>query len=57
MSGTDFVRRVRQTAFAGKIVVTSGNLADAEVALLRQLGVDRILPKPFNLEELSRALE
>ena len=57
MSGIEFVRRIRATPFAGKIIVISGNVSDSEADTLRNLGVDRILSKPFTLAQLSEALD
>jgi CheY-like chemotaxis protein len=37
--------------------VISGNVSDSEADTLRNLGVDRILSKPFTLAQLSEALD
>jgi signal transduction histidine kinase/CheY-like chemotaxis protein len=56
MNGIDFVRLVRGTPFSGRIIMMSGNLTSDEVSTLRQLRVDRILAKPFTVDELSAVL-
>lgn len=47
LNGLDLVRRVRQTAFAGRIIVFSSELSEEVNEQYRQLGVDLILPKPI----------
>jgi two-component system chemotaxis response regulator CheY len=47
LNGLELVRRVRQTAFAGRIIVFSSELSEEVNEQYRQLGVDLILPKPI----------
>jgi len=47
LTGLELVRRVRKTAFAGRIIVFSSELSEEVNLLYRQLGVDLILPKPI----------
>lgn len=47
LNGLELVRRVRQTAFAGRIIVFSSELSEEVNQQYRQLGVDLILPKPI----------
>jgi signal transduction histidine kinase/ActR/RegA family two-component response regulator len=56
MSGVDLVRRVRGTRFAGRIVVMSGRVDEADLRALKELHVDHILAKPFTPDELTAAL-
>jgi CheY-like chemotaxis protein len=59
MNGLELVRRVRQTAFAGRIIVFSSELSEEVHDQYRQLGVDLILPKPIfpvTFRELLRDL-
>jgi len=59
MNGLELVRRVRQTAFGGKIVVFSSELSEDVNDQYRALGVDLILPKPIfpvTFRELLRDL-
>jgi signal transduction histidine kinase/CheY-like chemotaxis protein len=57
MSGVDLVRRIRETPFAGRIVVMSGRVAEEDMQALKALQVDRILAKPFTQTELVEALK
>lgn len=56
MNGVDLVRRLRNTAFAGRIIVMSGRVAGEDMRALKNLRVDRILTKPFTPAELVEAL-
>jgi CheY-like chemotaxis protein len=56
MSGVDLIRRVRETRFAGRVVVMSGRVSDEDAQALKSLNVDFILAKPFTPAELSEAL-
>ncbi|MBE2215178.1 MAG: transporter substrate-binding domain-containing protein [Opitutaceae bacterium] len=56
LSGVDLVRRVRRLGYAGRVVMMSGRVAEEDIATLRALGVDYILPKPFLQGDLQTAL-
>jgi CheY-like chemotaxis protein len=56
MNGLDLVQRVRQSSFAGKIIVFSSELNPLVHDHYRQLGVDLILPKPIFPVTLRRML-
>lgn len=56
MNGLEFVRRLRQTPFAGKILVFSSELAPAVREAYLALGVDHVLAKPVLPSELRRLL-
>ena len=56
MNGVDLIRRVRETSFAGRIVVMSGRVTEEDRRTLEDLRVDFILPKPFTPEEFAEAL-
>jgi DNA-binding response OmpR family regulator len=56
MNGVELVKRLRDAAFGGKIVVLSAHLsAENRVAYLA-LGVDLMIPKPFDVHELRAAI-
>ena len=57
MSGLDLVRRLRQENFSGKIVVLSAYLTDENRRAFSELGVDGMLPKPFDVAELRATVE
>jgi DNA-binding response OmpR family regulator len=52
MTGLELVRRLRDTAFSGKILVLSAHLSRDNRALYSELGVDEMMAKPFDLYEL-----
>jgi DNA-binding response OmpR family regulator len=56
MNGVELVKRLRDTAFRGKIVVLSAHLSAANVAAYAALGVDMMVPKPFDVHELRAAI-
>ncbi len=55
MTGVELVRRLRDTAFGGKILVLSAHLSPENRAAYEALRVDGMMPKPFDLFQL-RAL-
>jgi CheY-like chemotaxis protein len=56
MSGVDLVKKVRTLPGTVSIVVMSGRVSDEELHTLKTLKVDRILPKPFNTDQLKTVL-
>jgi signal transduction histidine kinase/ABC-type amino acid transport substrate-binding protein/CheY-like chemotaxis protein len=56
MNGIDLVRRVRETRYAGRIVIMSGRVTEEDRRALEGLRVDFILGKPFTPEEFTEAL-
>ncbi|MFZ5496767.1 MAG: response regulator [Verrucomicrobiota bacterium] len=56
MNGLELVRRVRQTAYAGRIVVFSSELDPAVQEAYEALKVDRVLSKPVLPMELRRTV-
>ena len=57
VDGLEFVRRLRETRFAGKIIVLSAHLCHDLRQAYEALRVDVILSKPFDLRELRDAVE
>jgi CheY-like chemotaxis protein len=57
MGGADAVQRIRAIRPNVPVVVTSGYADDAVLARFRDYGFDGVLPKPFGLADLTRALE
>jgi DNA-binding response OmpR family regulator len=55
-NGVELVKRLRDTAFCGKIVVLSAHLSAENVAAYAALGVDLMVPKPFDVHELRAAI-
>jgi CheY-like chemotaxis protein len=56
LTGLEFVRQLRAQDFAGKIVVLSAFLNEENVRGYQALGVDLMLAKPFDMEELRHAI-
>ncbi|MFT3783419.1 MAG: transporter substrate-binding domain-containing protein [Nibricoccus sp.] len=52
LSGIDFVRKVRTLTYSGRIVVMSGRVSDEDLRTLKELGIDRVLGKPFTTDKL-----
>lgn len=56
MNGMELVRRLRDTAFRGRIVVLSAHLSAETRAAYVELGVDLMIPKPFDVHQLRAAI-
>eukprot|EP01034_Spumella_vulgaris_P033344 gene33344-41144_t len=56
MSGPEAVHLIRQQGYKGVILAVTGVSTDSEFTSLLGKGVDRILVKPFNLDEFKRTL-
>eukprot|EP01034_Spumella_vulgaris_P030700 gene30700-37954_t len=55
MSGPEAVNLIRGQGYRGVILALTGASSDTEFSALLGQGVDRILVKPFNLDEFKRA--
>lgn len=56
MNGVELVKRLRDAVFPGKIVVLSAHLSAKNRAAYLALGVDMVIPKPFDVHELRAAI-
>ena len=56
MNGLELVRQLRSKNFLGKILVLSAYLADEDIKAYERLGVDMMMSKPFDFEELQQAM-
>jgi DNA-binding response OmpR family regulator len=56
MNGVELVKRLRDTVFRGKVVVLSAHLSAENRAAYLALGVDTMIPKPFDVHELRVAI-
>ena len=56
MNGMELVKRLRDAVFPGKIVVLSAHLSAENRAAYVALGVDMMVPKPFDVHELRAAI-
>ncbi|MEO8439961.1 MAG: response regulator [Spartobacteria bacterium] len=57
VNGLELVRRLRHENFGGRIVVLSAFLNEENVRAYEALDVDLMLSKPFDVDELRRAVE
>lgn len=56
MSGLELVRRLSETGYDGKILVLSAHLSHHNRAAYDSLGVNAMLPKPFDVEALRKTI-
>ncbi|MDQ2868545.1 MAG: response regulator [Verrucomicrobiota bacterium] len=56
LDGLQLVRSLRERNFPGKIVVLSGYLNEKNRAAYDALAVDKMIPKPFDVEQLRREI-
>lgn len=56
MNGIELVKRVRDSVFQGKVVVLSAHLSAENRADYVALGVDVLIPKPFDVHGLRAAI-
>ena len=56
MTGLELVHQLRVKNFGGKILVLSAYLSDEDIRAYEQLGVDMMMSKPFDFEELQQAM-
>jgi DNA-binding response OmpR family regulator len=56
VSGLELVRELRARKFAGKVVVLSAHLAEGNIKAYQKLGVNMMISKPFDVDELRRTI-
>ena len=57
MGGAETIKRLRQKDTAIRAVVASGSSDNPVVARHQEYGFDRVLPKPYVMDDLMRVLE
>jgi DNA-binding response OmpR family regulator len=57
VSGLELVRQLRARHFGGKIIVLSAHLTEKNVQAYRELSVDMLISKPFDVDELRQAID
>ncbi len=57
VSGLELVRQLRAKNFGGKVVVLSAHLGKNNVKAYQELGVDMMISKPFDVNELCRTVD
>jgi len=56
MGGLELVHRLRMRNFEGKILVLSAHLSDKDIRAYEEFGVDMMMSKPFDFEEIQNAV-
>jgi DNA-binding response OmpR family regulator len=54
--GWELLKNLEGTAFKGKSIVLSGYLSSQIEAIYRGLGVEHVIPKPFDLSQIREAV-
>ena len=57
VSGLELVRELRARKFGGKVVVLSAHLAEDNIKAYQKLGVNMLISKPFDVDELRRTID
>ena len=57
VTGLDLLKQLKPTPFKGKIIVLSAHLTEGLEAEYRAIGADKIMRKPFDVDELRKAVE
>lgn len=57
VSGVEFVQRLRDVQFGGKIIVLSAHLTDENRRAYAELNVSTMVAKPFDVHELRRLVD
>jgi DNA-binding response OmpR family regulator len=57
VSGLELVRELRARKFGGKVVVLSAHLAEDNIKAYQELGVNMMISKPFDVDELRRTID
>jgi DNA-binding response OmpR family regulator len=57
VSGLELVRELRARKFGGKVVVLSAHLAENNIKAYQELGVNMLISKPFDVDELRRTID
>jgi DNA-binding response OmpR family regulator len=57
VSGLELVRQLRAKKFSGKVVVLSAHLTENNIKAYQKLGVDMMIAKPFDVDELRRTID
>ena len=57
VTGLELVQQLRARNFEGKIAVLSAHLTETNVRAYKELQVDLLLSKPFDIDELRHAVE
>lgn len=56
LGGLELVRRLRGAGYQGKVIVLSAHLSQHSRTLYDSLGVEAMLPKPFDVDALRKTI-
>jgi CheY-like chemotaxis protein len=56
MDGLEFVRSIRGTGFAGRIVVMSGDMTPEKLKEFKEHSITAFFPKPFEIGQVRAAM-
>jgi CheY-like chemotaxis protein len=56
MNGIELVRRLRGAGYEGKVIVLSAHLSQHNRTLYDSLGVNAMVPKPFDVDALRQVI-
>jgi DNA-binding response OmpR family regulator len=57
VTGLQLVRELRARKFGGKVVVLSAHLGEENIKAYQELGVDSLIAKPFDVDELRKTID
>src|ERR1700730_10705676 len=57
VTGLQLVRELRARKFGGKVVVLSAHLGENNIKAYQELGVDSLIAKPFDVDELRKTID
>jgi DNA-binding response OmpR family regulator len=57
VSGVELVQKLRERSFAGKIMVLSAHLSSDLRKAYKEMAVDAMIDKPFDVQELRKTLD
>lgn len=57
MSGIDACREIRSLGYSGIIIAVTGNVLPSDIEEFLSAGADKLVPKPFKIEDIKITLE
>lgn len=57
MSGIDACREIRALGYTGVIIAVTGNVLPSDIEEFLSAGADKLVPKPFKIDEIKSTLE
>ena len=57
MSGIDACREIRSLGYEGVIIAVTGNVLPSDIEEFLSAGADKLVPKPFKIDDIKATLE